>query len=594
MAKVGKGGLILNYLVISIMFFMITVIGALIYTSIHMKNKIIFHVVQHTELLSELIARSTINIIGEGHGKDRYSMVVSYGNIIGVDDIGIFKLTGEEAFSEKQGEGKPADPARPPRRIEDNEKMSFKKAISSMNRAGFFDQEKMSYSQYVPLMAEGSCVTCHKEENEILGVLKIRLSAEGEFELLNYVQKLIWTFGLIVFLPVIGLLIAGAIIRDKTRISVELQRSNENLTRTYDELKETKYYLQMILDNSKALIVTTDTEGRIVEFNKEAENLLEYTKNEVVGKTVLMLYEDTKQRKELLNGIDLHADNTWVVKNREVVLRSKSGRAYHVSLTLSPMLSDKGRVIGTVGVGKDITEQKMLQFKLLQSEKLAGIGTLASGIAHEINNPLAGVLGMAEAILDEDDIELIKSHADDIIKYTENASNIVKELSSYSRSTSNTGNSTVDLSSVIKDSLKMAKHSESFKSIELVTDLQKDCSIIANSGEMQQIFVNLIVNAMHAIEGKGTLTLRCRNEGTFIRSEVTDTGCGISEENFSQIFDPFFTTKPVDKGTGLGLYVVYKILTKYKGSIEVKSTVGQGTTFILKFPSGAIQSDFCL
>lgn len=590
MPKVSKIASILNYLVISIMFFMIMVIGALIYTSIHMKNKMIFHVVQHTELISELLARSTVNIMGEGHGNDRYSMVLSYGNMIGVDDIGIFKLTGEEAFSEKQGVGKPEDVASPHRRIGDNEKPSFDKAIYSLNSTGFFDQEKMSYSQYVPLMAEGSCVTCHKDENEILGVLKIRLSAEGDFELLNYVQKLIWTFGLIVFLPFIGLLIAGVIIREKTRISDQLKRSNENLTRTYDELGETKYYLQKILDNSKALIITTDTEGRIVEFNKEAENLLEYGKNEVIGKNVLMLYEDTNQRNYLLEGIDLYTDNMWVVRNREVLLRSKSGRAYHVSLTLSPMLNDKGRVIGTVGIGKDTTEQKMLQFKLLQSEKLAGIGTLASGIAHEINNPLAGILGMAEAIVDEDDIELIKSHADDIIKYALTASDIVKELSSYSRATYNTGNSTVDLSSVIEDSLKMTKHSESFNSIELVTDLQKDCSIIANSGEMQQIFVNLTVNAIHAMGSKGTLTLRCRNEGTFMRSEVTDTGCGIPEENISQIFDPFFTTKPVGKGTGLGLYVVYKIITKYKGSIEVKSTVGQGTTFVLKFPSGAVQS----
>ncbi len=589
MDKTGKGGSILNYLVISIMVFMIAVIGIFIYTSVHMKDKIIFHVVQQTELISELIARSTLDIMGEGHDKDRYSMVLSYGNMIGVDDIGIFRLTGEEAFSEKQGEGKPADPARPRRGIEDNEKMSFRKAVSSMNNAGFFDQEKMSYSQYVPLRAEGSCVTCHKKENELLGVLKIRLSAEGDFEVLNYVQKLIWTFGFIVFLPVVGLLIAGAIIRDKTMTSLQLQRSNENLIRTYDELKETKHYLQMILDNSRALIVTTDTEGRVVEFNMEAENLLEYGKNEVVGKNVLMLYEDPKQREDLIKDIE-SSGNTWVVRNREVVLRSKSGKAYHISLTLSSMLNDKGRLIGTVGVGKDITEQKMLQFKLLQSEKLAGIGTLASGIAHEINNPLAGVLGMAEAILDEDDLELIKSYTDDIIKYTVNASDIVKELSSYSRSTHNLGNSTVDLSSIIEDSLKMARHSESFKSIELVTDLQKDCSIIANSGEMQQVFVNLTVNAIHAMGERGTLTIRCRREGTFIRAEVTDTGCGIPEENLSHIFDPFFTTKPVGKGTGLGLYVVYKIVTKHKGSVEVKSTVGQGTAFILKFPSGAAQS----
>ncbi len=587
MDKVSKGRPLLNYLVISIMLFMIAVLGIFIYTSIHMKDKIIFHVVQQTELISELITRSTLNIMSEGHDSKRHSMVMSYGNLIGVDDIGIFKLDGREAFSEKPV---PGEAAEAPRVMEKNEISSFRKAVSTMNSAGFFDQGKMSYSQYVPLKAEGACVSCHKKENEILGVLKIRLSAEGDFELLNYVQKLIWAFGFIVFLPAVGLLIAGAIMKEKSRTYGQLQKSNENLSRTYNELNETKHYLQMILDNSRAIIVTTDTDGRIVEFNKEAEKLLEYGKNEVAGKNVLMLYENPVQRADLLNEIEPLGDDVWAVKNREVILRSKSGKVYHISLTLSSMLNDKGKLIGTVGVGKDITEQKMLQFKLLQSEKLAGIGTLASGIAHEINNPLAGVLGMAEAILDEDDMSVIKSYTDDIIKYTVNASNIVKELSSYSRSTHNAGNSTVNLATAIEDSLKMARHSESFKSIELVTDLNKDCTIIANSGELQQIFVNLTVNAIHAMGDKGTLTLKCHREGTFVRAEVADTGSGIPDENLNQIFDPFFTTKPPGKGTGLGLYVVYKIVTKHKGSIEVRSRVGQGTTFILKFPSDAVRS----
>ncbi len=582
MDKAGKGRLLLNYLVVSIMLFMTAVLGIFIYMSVHMKDKIVFHVVQQTELISELITRSTLDIMRDGHDGKRYSMIMSYGNLIGVDDIGIFRADGHEAFSgPSPGDGGAH------RVIAKNEMSSLEKAVSTMNNAGFFDQEKMSYSQYVPLKAEGGCASCHKKENEVLGVLKIRLSDEGDFELLNYVRKLIWAFGFIVFLPAMGLLIAGAIMKEKSRTYGQLQKSNEDLSRTYDELNETKHYLQMILDNSRVIIITTDTVGRIVEFNREAENLLEYGKNEVAGKNVLMLYENPVQRAAILDEIGPLGDNVWAVRNREVLLRSKSGKVYHVSLTLSSMLNDKGKPIGTVGVGKDITEQKMLQFKLLQTEKLAGIGTLASGIAHEINNPLAGILGMAEAILDEDDISVIKSYTEDIVKYTVNASNIVKELSSYSRSTHNAGNSTVNLAAVIEDSLKMARHSESFKSIELVTDLQKDCTIIANSGELQQVFVNLTVNAIHAMEDRGTLTLKCSREGTFVRAEVIDTGRGITEENLNQIYDPFFTTKPPGKGTGLGLYVVYKIVTKHKGSIEVKSKAGQGTAFILKFPSEA-------
>ncbi len=346
-------------------------------------------------------------------------------------------------------------------------------------------------------------------------------------------------------------------------------------------------HLQMILDNSKVIILTTDRAGRIVEFNREAEKLLGYGKNEVVGKNVLMLYENPAQRGELLSEARPAGDAVWAVRNREVVLRSKSGKTCHISLTLSSMVDEMGKPMGTVGVGKDITEQKMLQFKLLQSEKLAGIGTLATGIGHEINNPLAGILGMAEAIIDEDDVRVIKSHAEDIVKYAVHAGNIVRQLSAYSRSTHDAGASTVDMAAVIEDSLKMARHVESFNAIELVLDLEKDCFFTANSGELQQVFVNLAVNAIHAMGDRGTLTLRCRREGAFVTAEVSDTGSGIPEENLNKIFDPFFTTKPPGKGTGLGLYVVYKIITGYGGAIEVDSKAGRGARFILKFPSAA-------
>lgn len=264
----------------------------------------------------------------------------------------------------------------------------------------------------------------------------------------------------------------------------------------------------------------------------------------------------------------------WEVRNREVALKAKSGKLVHVLITLSTMVDETGKILGTVGVSKDISEQKMLQFKLMQSEKLAGIGTLASGIAHEINNPLAGILGMAEAIRDEDYMGLIKSYANDIIQYSVNAGNIVRELSAYSRSAHNEANSTIDLSMVIENSLKMAKHSASFSTVEVNLDLKRDCFIIANHGEMQQVFVNLMINAVHAMDGKGTLTLACGKDGLFINAVVADNGHGISPEHLNQIYDPFFTTKPVGMGTGLGLYVVYRIVTKHGGNIDVVSSPG--------------------
>ncbi len=346
-----------------------------------------------------------------------------------------------------------------------------------------------------------------------------------------------------------------------------------------------EHYLQMILDNSRVIIVTTDNEGRIVEFNREAERLLEYAKAEIAGKDILMLYDKAPERSEIkrLRALD---GGVWGARDREVQMKSKSGRVYHVLLTLSTMVNDADEIIGTVGVGRDVTEHKMLQFKLAQSEKLAGIGTLASGIAHEINNPLAGILGMAEAIRDESDPELIKSYARDVIEYAIHAKNIVTELSAYSRSAAFETHSVIDLCSIMENSLKMARHSASFKGIKTVKEYGQDCLVNANRVEMQQVFINLITNAAHAMKDKGTMTLSCSKEAGFVSAAIKDTGCGIPGADIPHIFDPFYTTKPAGSGTGLGLYVVYKIVTKHRGTIDVQSAIGEGAAFTVKLPAG--------
>ena len=393
-------------------------------------------------------------------------------------------------------------------------------------------------------------------------------------------------FAAAVFLILVsaGLVAAVFALRKNKRTCMDLYKENLSLRKTCNELREAEHNFQMILDNSRAIIITTDTEGRIVEFNREAEKLLEYTKQEVAGKDVLMLYARKMDRDELEKRERFTNGEVWEVRNREVELRSKSGKVYFVNLTLSTLVNERGGIIGTVGIGYDITEQRMLQFKLIQSEKLAGIGILASGIAHEINNPLAGILGMAEAIRDEDDPELVKTYAGDIIRYAVNASEIVKELSRYSRSASDESKSTIDLACVMENSLRMASHSASFVSIKVQNEFEDGCLVNANDGELQQVFINLIVNAIHAMEGIGTLRLGCRREGGLVKAFVSDTGCGIPQKFINQIYNPFFTTKPVGIGTGLGLYVVYRIVTRYGGTVDVETRPGRGTTFTISFP----------
>ena len=570
-----------NFLAVTVMVFMTVFIAFFLYSNIHLKNKITLQIVQEMEFISDVFTNAILDVMSRGHDKQTYSVILGYGNFIGVTDLGIYKLTGEEAFQAPSL--RPEDSSKIIRKIGPADE-NFWKVVETMNLTYFFDHDKLIYTRYVPLGSEEACISCHME-NTTLGILKVSFSAKSQFETLMHIQQFIWALGLIAALPIAGLFISGVIIRDKNRLYLQLEEANNDLRATYNNLSETKYYLQMILDNSKAVIITTDNDGKIVEFNREAEALLEYKKDEAIGKDVLMLYENPEQRNELISRSRFKDGEIWAVRNREVTLRSKSGKLFYVSPPLSALVNDRGGIVGTVGIGKDISEQKMLQLKLIQSEKLAGIGTLASGIAHEINNPLAGILGMAEAIRDEDDTGIIKSYANDIIRYSTDAGKIVKELSAYSRSAHNEAQSTVDLSVVIEDSLKLVKHAVPLTSIEEVHNLKKDSLLFANANELQQVFVNLIINAIHAINDGGRLIINCLREGKFVKATVSDTGHGISREHISRIYDPFFTTKPPGKGTGLGLYIVYRIVTRYGGSVDVESTEGEGTTFTLKFPA---------
>jgi PAS domain S-box-containing protein len=570
---------ILNVIIIALMVFMAAFTSLFIYSNIHLKNRVTYRIVQQTEFLSDLISRSVVERLSHGHQGGLGEALAEHESLIGVQDITIFGMDGVEAFTRSADEESGVVAAR--RKLSVDEAEHFRKAVETLAMTGYFNHAAKTYERYEPLLADAACLKCHPGANDALGVLKFSISTKDDFQVLEMVQRFIWLLGVIVCLPLGGIIVTGAIIKDKNKLYNQLHESSENLRKTNHDLNDTKYYLEMILNNSKAIIITTDTEGRIVEFNREAQSLLEYDKHEVAGKDVRMLYENPDER----DALEGEKGRVWAARNREVAMKSKSGKIVHVSLTLSTLQNDMGEIIGTVGVGKDISEQKMLQFKLLQSEKLAGIGTLASGIAHEINNPLAGILGMAEAIKDEDDMATIKAYTDDIIQYSLNASVIVKELSAYSRTARNEATSTVDLSQIIENSVKMAKHASPFLSISEDFHLEKESYIFANTGEMQQVYVNLIVNAIHAMQSSGTLTLACRHDGNFVSTMVKDSGTGIPPENLTQIFDPFFTTKPAGSGTGLGLYVVYKIVTKYGGTIDVSSKPGEGAAFMLKFPA---------
>lgn len=237
-----------------------------------------------------------------------------------------------------------------------------------------------------------------------------------------------------------------------------------------------------------------------------------------------------------------------------------------------------------------LEETKALQAELIQSEKLAGIGTLAAGIAHEISSPLFGIMGLAEAIADESDLPLAQGYAREVVDYCRTIRDIVVELSSYSRSAANEYLTTVELAKVVLDAQRLVERSAPVGPVRLESDLGPNLYLNARTSEIQQVFVNLLKNAVEAVNevfgegGGGVVRVTAGRTDTHVWAVVEDNGPGIPEDKQRLVFDPFFTTKPPGQGTGLGLNIVFRIVTRYRGTVKVRSEVGKGSAFEVRFP----------
>jgi signal transduction histidine kinase len=282
------------------------------------------------------------------------------------------------------------------------------------------------------------------------------------------------------------------------------------------------------------------------------------------------------------------------LNNTQVSLVTRSGEVFPANLSAALIYDEAGQEMASVGIFTDLRErirpQRELgetQLKLLQSEKMASLGRLAAGVAHEINNPLAGILIYANILLEETSPEdHRRQDLKEIVDQTLRCKDIVQELLDFSRQTRHRWVMT-DLNQSIRQTIGLLGKQDLFRPIQLVEELDPDLPpLVADPGQVNQILMNLIINAVDALKAAGTLTVRTYPlpDSGKIGLEISDTGCGIPEENLSKIFDPFFTTKEVGKGIGLGLSTVYGIVQEHRGTIEVTSRVGQGTTFIIRLP----------
>jgi PAS domain S-box-containing protein len=364
---------------------------------------------------------------------------------------------------------------------------------------------------------------------------------------------------------------------------------------------------KVVFDSMNDSVIVIDTSENITNVNKATSNLLGFKEPELIGKPIREIVKPASassnpnpnpgsnskfknvEFEKLLKGND--------VKDVEMVYKTKDGRRIPISFSGSLMKGETGDIEGAACVAKDMRETKMyqdlqhayqelktVQAQLLQKEKLAGIGSLAARVAHEINNPLQVIIGTTEIILGEDDPNQIREDAKELLLAADRITKIVGDLSIYSRDSSTISVQPLDLNQLLKQSCGLVKFSSNLDNIKIKYDLQKLSKIKLNKEEMQQVFINLIKNAIDAMDGNGELTLSTHELDNFIWVQITDTGKGISSGDQKKVFDPFFTTKEVGKGTGLGLFVVHQIIKRYHGLIDFQSRLGMGTSVIIQFP----------
>lgn|GEM_PF-6139828 len=241
----------------------------------------------------------------------------------------------------------------------------------------------------------------------------------------------------------------------------------------------------------------------------------------------------------------------------------------------------------TAELENSVKELQSTQFQLVKSQKLAGIGILAAGVAHEINNPLQALLLKSQHILKHTNNEqIVNAETHDIVKYVNRMAEIVRGLSEYARTMKSDDDSTViDIVQVVKEAIELSYHTRNFNDIRVKREFNEVGKVYANPGQLQQIFINIITNSIDAMDGKGELILRVKKkDADMVMIQVEDSGCGISEENLDKLFTPLFTTKPTGKGTGMGLHVAYRLISECGGDIQVTSELNKGTVFSILLP----------
>jgi PAS domain S-box-containing protein len=364
-------------------------------------------------------------------------------------------------------------------------------------------------------------------------------------------------------------------------------------TRLGEEIRRMERHLASVVESASDIVISTDTEGNILTWNKAAQRTTGYSLDELKGHPFFDYCDQTGAAgvRMLLSKGASSGSSGRIESN----LKTKGGCWRAVSWVFSQMMDDAARTVGFVVVGRDLTEQRKFELQILESQKLAALGVMARGIAHEIRTPLA-VSSSAAQFLTEDGLtpEFRRECAEKVHSGIRRASTIIENLLRFAHPSADKSKTPLDLLGVIKEALTLVDSQAKVQNIEIRTHFPTDpCQVLGVPSLLEQVFINLLLNAINAMPNGGTVDVFADRVAGEWLLRVTDTGEGISREDLDKIFDPFFTKAPLGKGTGLGLSICNSIVDQHGGSISVESQSGKGSTFTVKLPSLSATEEEC-
>ena len=363
------------------------------------------------------------------------------------------------------------------------------------------------------------------------------------------------------------------------------------------EIREAYDFMDKLIQSSPNPIMATDLEGNIIIWNRAAEETLGYLAGEVIGKmNIRKIYPEGMARKvmQMMRGPEYGAAGR--LRSFPMVYVRRDGEVIEGTLSAAIIYDANGKEIASVGSFVDLRDRlemeralRQTQEQLLQSEKLAAMGRLTSQIAHELNNPLYGIMNTLELLKTEISPQSKRRKILEMaLSETVRLSDLLRKMLSFSKPDQEKRQN-IDINTVIDEILLLHEKQLRENDINIVSNFSDNLGpVTASKNQLRQVFLNMVANARDAMPDGGTLTVTTSGDSRQVRVEISDNGTGIREENIDKIFDSFFTTKGEVKGVGLGLSVCYGFIKDHGGDIEVKSQFGVGTSFTITLPVNCV------